>query len=184
MTPSQAGGAPPGGSRLQEEIQQSVPFKSRAQEAFLSLLRTADLARNRFTDLFGPEGVTFQQYNVLRILRGAGPAGLPTLEIGARMIERTPGVTRIIDRLEAKGWVERERCATDRRQVFCRITPAGSALLARLDRPVDANDDAMFADIPEGDLEVFIRVLDELRSSLGACSADSLQPSEPTRRPM
>ncbi len=184
MTPSHAGGASPGPSRLQEEIQQSVPFKSRAQEAFLSLLRTADLARNRFADLFGPEGVTFQQYNVLRILRGAGSTGLPTLEIGARMIERTPGVTRIIDRLEAKRWVQRERCATDRRQVFCRITPAGLTLLARLDGPVDANDNAMFADIPVRELEAFIHVLDELRSSLGARPAESVQPSEPARRPM
>ena len=82
-------GGPPEGSavapsRLQEELRQNRPFRSRAQEAFLSLLRTADLAKNRFSDLFSSEDVTFQQYNVLRILRGAGPAGLPTLEIGSR----------------------------------------------------------------------------------------------------
>jgi len=184
MTPTHAGDARPGTSRLQEEIHQSVPFKSRAQEAFLSLLRTADLAKNRFTDLFAPEGVTFQQYNVLRILRGAGPAGLPTLEIGSRMIERTPGVTRILDRLEAKGWATRERCATDRRQVFCRITPGGLSLLARLDAPVDANDDAMFAGLPESDLDAFIRVLDHLRSGLSAQATGPEQPSDPSRRPM
>jgi len=184
MTPTHPEDAGPGASRLQEEIRQSVPFKSRAEEAILSLLRTADLARNRFTDLFAPEGVTCQQYNVLRILRGAGPAGLPTLEIGSRMIERTPGITRILDRLEAKGWVGRERCAKDRRQVFCRITPKGLALLARLDEPVDANDNAMFADVPDCDLGVFIRVMDELRSSLSARAAHAVQPSKAPRRPM
>lgn len=153
-------------SRLQQEIRQTLPFRSRSQEAFLSLLRTADVARSRFSDLFEPEGVTFQQYNVLRILRGAGEAGLPTLEIGSRMIERTPGVTRIVDRLEQKGWVRRERNTEDRRQVWCRITPAGLELLARLDAPVDASDAAIFAGMDEAELEALVHALDRLRDQL------------------
>src|SRR6476469_10714438 len=99
-------------------------------------MRTADLLRRLIGAVVEPRGITAQQYNVMRILRGAGEQGLPTLEIAERMIEQTPGITRLIDRLEAKKLVARERCATDRRQVFCRITAAGLALLAKLDEPV------------------------------------------------
>jgi DNA-binding MarR family transcriptional regulator len=166
MTPEERGETP--ASRLQQELRQTRPFRSRTHEAFLSLLRTADVARSRFSHLFESEGVTFQQYNVLRILRGAGPAGLPTLEIGARMIERTPGVTRIMDRLERKGLVVRERHAEDRRQVWCRITAEGHALLRRLDAPVAAADEAIFQGMGEAELEALVRLLDRLRGQCGA----------------
>src|SRR5438445_6730714 len=119
--------------RLEQEIKQKRPFPSQRQRAVVGLLRTADVV-GRFVDaVIEHQGVTGQQYNVLRILRGAGERGLPTLEIAERMIEQTPGITRLIDRLEAKKLVLRERCAADRRQVFCRITPAGLDLLTRLD---------------------------------------------------
>jgi DNA-binding MarR family transcriptional regulator len=85
-------------------------------------------------------GLTLQQYNVLRILRGARPDPLPTLEIADRMIERTPGITRLVDGLVRKGLVDRERGTEDRRAVLCRITPAGLALLGELDGPVEASD--------------------------------------------
>ena len=87
-----------------------------------------------------PYGITPQQYNVLRILRGAGAEGLPTLSIGERMIEQTPGVTRLVDRLERKGLVERTPCAKDRRRVFCRMTAKGLELLKELDDPVNRWD--------------------------------------------
>src|SRR5229473_5817955 len=113
-----------------EEIRQRRPFPSVAHEAIVALLRTADLVRRQVATLVEPHGITPQQYNVLRILRGAGEKGLPTLEIAERMIEQTPGITRLIDRLQTKNLVARERCLTDRRQVFCRITPAGLSLLS------------------------------------------------------
>lgn len=153
-------------SRLKEELQQNLPFRSKAHEAYLALLRTADLAKYRLTQLLEQEGVTFQQYNVLRILRGAGPRGLPTLEIGERMIERTPGVTRIVDRLQDKGWVSRERCTEDRRKVWCRITPEALSLLARLDPVVDGAHAEMFHDVDEGDLDQLIRTFDVLRGGV------------------
>jgi MarR family transcriptional regulator, organic hydroperoxide resistance regulator len=156
------------GSLLQGEIRQTRPFRSRTHEAFLSLLRTADMARSRFADVFEGEGVTSQQYNVLRILRGAGEAGLPTLEIGARMIERTPGVTRMVDRLERKGWVSRERHPEDRRRVWCFITRQGLELLARLDAPVDAADAAVFAGMDQAEVEALVHTLDRLREQLAA----------------
>lgn len=163
MTAHTPAGGATSGRGLQEEIQQTRPFSSKTQEAFLGLLRTADMAKRRFSVLFEPEGLTFQQYNVLRILRGAGAQGLATLEIGERMIERTPGVTRIVDRLESKGWVERERCTEDRRKVWCRLTPSGRALLGRLDEPVTRADRELFAGIDADELSGFIRLMDELR---------------------
>src|SRR3954449_5749780 len=107
-------------------------FRSREQQATLGLLRTSDALKRSLAQVIEPHGITPQQYNVLRILRGAGPDGLPTLTIGERMIEQTPGVTRLVDRLERKGLVTRAPCPTDRRRVFCRITPKGLDLLTEL----------------------------------------------------
>ena len=104
-----------------------------AQEAWVAILRRADLLRRRMTAIVAPAGLTAQQYNVLRILRGAQPSPLPTLEIRERMIESTPGITCLLDRLEEKALVRRERGREDRRVVECRITQAGLALLADLD---------------------------------------------------
>jgi len=131
-------------SRLQHELLQSRPFASVQQEAMLSVLKTADVVRRRIARALAPFGVTPQQYNVLRVVRGAGEAGIPTLAIGERLIETTPGLTRLLDRLEAKGWVARWRCPRDRRQVLCRITSAGSVLLAALDPSM--NHPASFTD--------------------------------------
>ncbi len=146
-----------------EAIGQTRPFKSIEQEGVLSLLLAADAVQRSLTALLAPQGVTHQQYNVLRILRGAGRAGLPTLEIGQRMVERTPGVTRLIDRLERKGWVARERDGEDRRQVRCRVTPAGRRLLARLDDPVDRWDDEVFAPLSKREMRAVIQCLDRVR---------------------
>ena len=110
---------------LQRELRQTRPFESAAQEAALGMVRTADLLRRHLSAVVEPLGITVQQFNVLRILRGAGAEALPTLEIAQRMVEQTPGVTRLMDRLEAKQLITRQRCPDDRRQVLCRITPAG-----------------------------------------------------------
>ncbi|HWZ86101.1 MAG TPA: MarR family transcriptional regulator, partial [Thermoanaerobaculia bacterium] len=85
-------------SALAREIRQTKPFQSRRHEAALGLLKTVDELRQRTSSVLEPFGVTDQQYNVLRILRGAGGAGLPTLDIAGRMVERAPGITRLIDR--------------------------------------------------------------------------------------
>ena len=121
---------------LREEIRQSRPFESSAQEAILALYRTTDLLQRRFSKLIEPRGISLQQYNVLRILRGAGKQGTPTLEIADRMIQQTPGITRLLDKLERKRLVRRERCPEDRRQVLCWITKDGLELLTELDRPI------------------------------------------------
>lgn len=151
--------------RVQEEIQQTRPFHADGQEAIVALWRTADLLRAYFGRVVEEHDLTIQQYNVLRILRGAEPDGLPTLSIAKRMIERAPGITRMIDRLETKGLVARERRADDRRCVHCRITSAGLRLLAELDDPVDAADEEALAALEAGEVRELIRLLDVVRAS-------------------
>ncbi|MBI2215070.1 MAG: MarR family transcriptional regulator [Acidobacteria bacterium] len=151
-------------SQIQREIKQTKPFRSLAQEAAISLLRTADLLRRRIEGVMTSNDVTPQQYNVLRILRGAGTAGLPTLEIGERMIEQAPGVTRLLDRLEIKRLVRRERCLHDRRQVLCYITEAGLELLAALDDPVDQADEGAMSGLSKAEIKTLIGLLDKLRA--------------------
>jgi DNA-binding MarR family transcriptional regulator len=140
-------------------------FRSREQQATLGLLRTADAIKRSLAHLIEPHGITPQQYNVLRILRGAGPDGLPTLTIGERMIEQTPGVTRLVDRLERKGLVARTPCAKDRRRVFCRITSKGLDLLNELDEPVNRWDALTVSVLPASELDSLITLLDRVRAS-------------------
>lgn len=147
-------------SRLQRELKQNRPFVAPSQEAALALIRTADLLRRSVAVVVEPFGITTQQYNVLRILAEAGDRGLPTLGIAERMIEHTPGITRLIDRLETKGFVLRERCATDRRQVFCRITSDGLALLNRLERPVHDAESVAVRDLSARQLTQLLSLLD------------------------
>ncbi len=156
----------PSGSLLLREIRQSKPFRSPTHEAGIGLIRTADLIQRNYSRFVAPHGLTIQQYNVLRILRGAGEAGLPTLEIGERMIEQTPGITRLLDRLEGKEMVRRERSAQDRRQVFCWITPSGLNLLASIDEPIDRAGSEAFAEFSEAEVRDLILQLERLRQTL------------------
>lgn len=151
---------------LQEEIKQSRPFRSTGQEASVALLRTADLVRRSFAAVVEPHGITLQQYNVLRILRGADGEALPTLELARRMVEQTPGITRLLDRLEAKALVARARCPQDRRQVLCRIRSAGRDLLARLDAVIDQTEEAAVSALDEADQARLITLLERVRSSV------------------
>jgi DNA-binding MarR family transcriptional regulator len=119
-----------------DDLKKSSGFDSLEQEAFLSIVRTADVLMRGFSEVVKPAGLSPTQYNVLRSLRGAGPGGLACQEIGQRMISRDPDLTRLLDRLEARGWIVRQRDSADRRVVQTRITPPALDLLARLDEPV------------------------------------------------
>jgi DNA-binding MarR family transcriptional regulator len=152
-------------SALQQELKQRKPFQSASQEAVLSLMRTTDLIRRQGAALVEPHGITLQQYNVLRILRGAGDAGLPTLEVAERMVEQTPGVTRLLDRLEAKELVRRQRCPRDRRQHLCWITAKGLALLEKLDVVIARTHDELLRGLKQKDLAALIRLLDAIRAA-------------------
>jgi DNA-binding MarR family transcriptional regulator len=152
-------------SSVLDEIKQTRPFRSRGQEAAVAILRTADVVRRYMTTILEPVDVTLQQYNVLRILRGAHPEPLPTLEIGDRLIEQTPGITRLLDRLDQKGLVRRERCRTDRRMVHCWITTAGLDLLEGLDRQIQEADERCREGLSESELNALIDALANVRAS-------------------
>lgn len=120
---------------LGEEIKKRGPFDAPEQEVALNLARTCDRQTSAFARLFKSHGISGAQYNVLRILRGAGEP-LPCQEIAGRMITQLPDITRLVDRLEEAGLVERSRTPEDRRLVLTKITEAGLRLLAGLDEPV------------------------------------------------
>lgn len=150
-------------TRIHEAIGQTRRFRSKSQEALIGLMLAADRVNTTFARLLEPHDITPQQYNVLRILRGAAPQGLPTLAIVDRMIERAPGITRMIDRLEGKGLVRRERRGDDRRCVQCHITEPGLALLETLDRPVSQFDRRAMRTLDSRELERFADMLDRVR---------------------
>ncbi|HEX8694277.1 MAG TPA: MarR family transcriptional regulator [Longimicrobium sp.] len=152
-------------SAVQREIRQTRPFHSRAQEATIAILRTADVLRRRLGAVIEPHGITLQQFNVLRILRGAQGKPMPTLEIGGRLIEQTPGITRLLDRLEEKELVRRARCTEDRRQVHCFITPAGLELLDHLEAPMAEGDDLPGRVLGDEELARLIDYLDRIRDA-------------------
>lgn len=148
-----------------EDVKQTRPFRSRSQEATVALLRSTHLLRRRLDAIVSAEGITSQQYNVLRILRGA-KSPMPTMEISERMIEPACGITRLIATLEASGFVKREQWAGDRRQMLCQITPAGLRTLERLDESMDALDDELQKIASPDELETLLSVLDRLREQL------------------
>lgn len=122
--------------RLRHELKQSKPFPSLEVEAYLNLVRTADLLMRGEAEVLKDGELSAPQYNILRILRGAAPAALACGEIGERMISRDPDITRLLDRLETRGLVERVRDTKDRRVVRARITSAGQDALAKLAQPM------------------------------------------------
>jgi len=122
--------------RLQTEIKQTKPFESIEEEVFLNLQRTAEVLMHSLEAGLKPAGLSASQYNVLRILRGAGAEGLACRDIAERMVTRDPDMTRLLDRLEARGLVMRARDREDRRVITVRMTPEGLHRLQELDAPV------------------------------------------------
>jgi DNA-binding MarR family transcriptional regulator len=163
------------------EIKQGRPFRSAGHEAAVSLLRTADVVRRAGARVIEPYGITLQQFNVLRILRGAGQGGLPTLEIAARMIEEAPGITRLLDRLERKALVKRQRCPRDRRRVLCTITSAGLRLLSALDAPLAATEDALMETLGPARAVRLVALLDVVRAAQGAAPPPARSGPSPYR---
>ncbi len=151
---------------LREELQQTRPFGSPAHEAMLSVARTASLIERTTAKLLAPHGLSTAQYNVLRILRGAGAAGLPTLTIRERLIDPAAAITRLVDKLERAGFIARERDAADRRQVTCVITAAGLAVLEQLDPALQDLYAAIDQTPLVADLSTLTGILDQMRALL------------------
>ncbi len=121
---------------MADEIQQSKPFRSLEEEAFLNLGRTFEMLQEKVIELLKQYQLTATQYNMLRILRGAGPEGLTCSQATERMLTPDPDVTRLLDRMEARRLIARERSQQDRRVVITRITAEGLALAAEIDQPM------------------------------------------------
>ncbi len=170
-------------SRLARELKQTRPFASLAVEANLSVQRTADLLHRQFAERLRPSGLSPAQYNVLRILRGhrrthGDGAGLPCSAIGGRLLTWDPDVTRLLDRLCARGLAARDRSPEDRRLVLVRITDAGMTLLAELDPVVAAADRLGFDSLSDDALRQLIATLDAIRERLDPESAPT--PKDPS----
>jgi DNA-binding MarR family transcriptional regulator len=150
---------------LRDEIKQRKPFDSLEQEALLSIERTAAVLMHGFAESLRSHDITPTQYNVLRILRGAGTGGLCRNEIRDRLVAQVPDVTRLLDRMEESGLVARERAEQDRRVVTTRITTAGLALLKKLDGPVARTHARQLGHLSAAQLKTLITLLAQAREA-------------------
>ena len=149
--------------QLRQQLKQRRPFRSIQAEVFLNVLRTSTTFVGQFVEMLRPYELTQPQYNVLRILRGAGAAGLPCGEVGERMVSREPDVTRLLDRMEQRGLVARARDAADRRVVTARITADGQRLVDALDEPVEALHKRQLGHLSASDLRSLNALLELAR---------------------
>jgi DNA-binding MarR family transcriptional regulator len=149
--------------RLKREIKQKRPFSSVQEEVVLSIMRTADQVVVPMNEVLRAASLSPSQYNVLRILRGAGEEGLPCGEITERMVRRDPDLTRLLDRLETASLVSRTRDTRDRRIIRASITEEGLTLLDSLDEPVEESIRRSLAHMPVARLRTLLELLEEVR---------------------
>ncbi|HYH08872.1 MAG TPA: MarR family transcriptional regulator [Thermoanaerobaculia bacterium] len=149
--------------RLKRELRQRKPFESVQEEVVLSIERTAGEVTQPLAEVLRGAGLSQSQYNVLRILRGAGEEGLACGEISERMVRREPDLTRLLDRLESRGWVTRARAETDRRIVKAYVTEEGLELLASLDEPIHVSLKRSLAHVPVARLRELLELLELVR---------------------
>jgi DNA-binding MarR family transcriptional regulator len=142
-----------------DSAQKGRRFDSLEQEAFLNLWRTYDRLRALEEELFGRYDLTPQQYNALRLLRAEHPKALPTLDLAGRLVSRAPDITRLLDKLEQRSLVARDRPADNRRVVRVGITAEGLALLRELREPLRRCHARQFGHLSRKDLHDLIALL-------------------------
>jgi DNA-binding MarR family transcriptional regulator len=152
-------------SKLKDEIKQGKPFASLEAEVFLNLARTMDVLARGSEEILKLAGLSHAQYNVLRILRGAGDQGLCCREVAERMVTRDPDITRLLDRLERRGLLARSRDSRDRRVITVRITAAGQKLLKDLDGPMAEYNRKLLGHMDRNDLRKLVELLEAARES-------------------
>jgi DNA-binding MarR family transcriptional regulator len=153
-------------NRLQDELKQSRPFGSPHEELWLNIARTSAVLDHAGAQFLKPFGITPTQYNVLRILRGAGELGLCRNEVGERLIRAVPDVTRLLDRMEEMGLITRRRGEDDRRFVTAVITAQGLALLADLDAPIIEFHRVRLGHLSDDQLRAAIEVMERIRAAV------------------
>ena len=151
--------------KLQKELKQNKPFKSLEEEVILSIAHTAEYLGSTLSGVFKAADLTPTQYNVLRILRGAGSEGLSCSEIGERMVTKESDITRLLDRIESRGMISRERPANNRRMVITRITEEGLRVLAELDRPVEETNRQLVGHLGKEKLKTLSALLEAVRNT-------------------
>jgi len=156
------------GSTLQGEIRQTAPFASLREELWLNLSRTAAEIGHKIEQTLRPYGLSGTQYNVLRILRGAGPDGLCQYEIKARLVAQVPDVPRILDRMERAGWIQRVRAESDRRMVMTTLSECGLKLVNQLDEPLPEIMSGLFLGLSEADQMMLNELLVVARKDCGS----------------
>ena len=153
-------------SQIPHAVTRGKPPRTPEEEAFLAIVLASDALTRSVEQFLRRHGLSFAQYNVLRILRGAGREGASCSQIGERLITSEPDVTRLLDRMDKHGWIRRERGAGDRRRVTTRITAPGRKLLERLDEPVCRLHRRQFVPLAQDRIESLITALEEVRAGL------------------
>jgi DNA-binding MarR family transcriptional regulator len=152
---------------LQQEIQQTRPFELVEEEAMLNIVRTAEVLQRAIADFLDGFGLSPAQFNVLRILRGAGPAGATCSQIGKRMLTHDPDITRLLDRMEARELIARARDGADRRAVITRITETGLALVGEIDQPLKKLFQTRLGTIGRDEFASLTAQLEQVREAFG-----------------
>ena len=152
--------------KLQQEIQQTKAIRLLEEETTLNIVRTADVLMLALADVLKPLLLSATQYNVLRILRGAGNGGASCKDIGGRLVARDPDITRLMDRLEQRGLVSRDRAKEDRRVVTHRLTRTGLELVNELDRPIEVLHRKIMGHMKAAQLRELVGLLEEVRAGI------------------
>lgn len=148
---------------IEKEINQTKPFRSEFQKATINLIYTHNWLSLKMKSFFKPYGITLQQYNVLRILKGANKP-LSTSCIRKRMIEKMADTSRLVERLSAKGWVQRVASAEDKRMVDVTITPEGLEYVLQLEG-IDDHVESIYANLTADEATKLNKILDKLRKA-------------------
>ena len=151
--------------KLQRDLKKRRPFELPEQEVVVSILRTNELFQHRFAQLFREYGLTQPQYNILRILRGEGNK-LPSLEIASRMITVVPAITSLIDKLERRELVKRERCGKDRRIWYVSLTKNGKKLIKEMDEPNRAMHKQLVGSLSKTECKQLLGLLEKARKTV------------------
>ncbi|QGJ70355.1 HTH-type transcriptional regulator MgrA [Planctomycetales bacterium 10988] len=153
--------------KLEQQLKKKRSFDTPQQSVIVGLLRTNDLFQYRFGKLFREYGLTQPQYNVLRILRGEGKP-LPCLEIASRLITMVPAITSLIDKLEKRSLVTRQRCNHDRRVWYIGITEAGLTLLSEMDEPVTALHNELCQGLSDEECRQLVELMEKARDGIAS----------------